>query len=188
MAKLVDAALMSLDGYVAYTGSNFDWAMPGAEVHAFINDLEHGYGRLLYGRRTYEVMTFWEDRAALKDEPQVVQEYVEILRAADKIVYSRSLRTARTARTRLVSEFDARAVQEMKARLPRDLAVGGTELAGVALHAGPVDEWHVFIAPAAVGGGAAALPKDLRLRLHLIDQRPYPNGMVHLHYQVRPWE
>ena len=186
MAKLVYMTLMSLDGYVADRSGNFDWAMPDAEVHAFVNELERGYGTLLYGRRMYDVMTFWEDQTALKDEPKVVQEYGEIWRAADKIVFSRSLRAARTARTRLVGEFDASEVREMKVRAPRDLAVGGSELAGVAFHAGLVDEIRLIIVPVAVGDGTAALPRDMQVPLVLLDERTFANGMVHLHYVVGP--
>jgi dihydrofolate reductase len=185
MAKLVYTALMSLDGYVADKAGSFDWAMPNEEVHAFVNDLERANGTLLYGRRMYEVMTFWEDAAALKDEPKVVQEYGEIWRAAEKMVYSRSLHATSTARTRLASKFDAQEVRELKSHAQRDLAIAGAELAGVAFHAGLVDEVGVVIAPVVVGGGKAALPSDIRLILDLQDRRIFANGMVHLHYQVR---
>ncbi len=64
MAKLIYAAITSLDGYVADREGNFDWAAPDEEVHAFVNDLERPIGTYLYGRRMYEVMTYWESAAA----------------------------------------------------------------------------------------------------------------------------
>ena len=60
MARLVYAALASLDGSVADEDGRFDWAEPDAEVHAFVNDLERSIGTYLYGRRMYEVMVWWE--------------------------------------------------------------------------------------------------------------------------------
>jgi dihydrofolate reductase len=54
MAKPIDAAITSLDGYVEDEEGKFDWAMPDGEVHAFVSDLERAIGTYLYGRRMYE--------------------------------------------------------------------------------------------------------------------------------------
>jgi dihydrofolate reductase len=59
MAKLINAGLISLDGYIADEAGNFNWAEPDEEVHAFINDLERPIGTYLYGRKMYEVMSAW---------------------------------------------------------------------------------------------------------------------------------
>jgi len=63
MAKLIYAAIASLDGYVEDEEGRFDWAAPDEEVHAFVNDLERPIGTYLYGRRMYETMVFWRPRA-----------------------------------------------------------------------------------------------------------------------------
>jgi riboflavin biosynthesis pyrimidine reductase len=73
----------------------------------------------------------------------------------------------------------------MKACAGRDLTVGGPALAGQALKAGLVDECHLFVAPIVVGGGSPALPPGVRLTLHLLDERRFRSGMVHLHYRLR---
>jgi dihydrofolate reductase len=62
MANLIYSAITSLDGYVADEEGNFDWAAPDGEVHAFVNGLERPIGTYLYGRRMYEVMTYWGRR------------------------------------------------------------------------------------------------------------------------------
>src|SRR5579885_3656280 len=105
MAKLIYSAITSLDGYIADEQGNFDWAAPDEEVHAFVNDLERNVGTYLYGRRMYEVMVAWETMPA--DEPPVINDYAEIWRRAQKIVYSRSVTDVASARTRLEREFDA---------------------------------------------------------------------------------
>ena len=170
MAKLIYAAIASLDGYVEDEEGRSDWSMPDEEVHAFVNDLERPIGTYLYGRRMYETMVFWD--------------YAGIWRAAEKIVYSRTLQTVSSARTRIEREFDRDAVRRLKQSSGADIAVGGAELAGHAIGAGLVDECHLFLCPIVVGGGKRALPDNVRAQLELLDERRFRNGVVHLHYRV----
>jgi dihydrofolate reductase len=181
MAKLIYAAITSLDGYVADEHGNFDWAAPDDEVHRFVNDLERPIGTYLYGRRMYEVMVYWETFGSGHDQ---ARDYAEIWRAAEKIVYSRTLETVSTARTRLERDFDPEAVQQLKASAGADIGVGGPELAAQAIRAGLVDELHLFLTPIVVGGGNSALPDDVRLELELLEERRFDGGVVHLHYRT----
>ncbi|HKV84524.1 MAG TPA: dihydrofolate reductase family protein [Ktedonobacterales bacterium] len=182
MAKLIYSAIMSLDGYVADEDGNFDWAAPDEEVHTFVNELERPIGVYLYGRRMYEVMVAWETMPALADQPLSVRDFAAIWQAADKIVYSKTLETVSSARTRIERDFDHEAVRRMKALAGSDISVGGPELAAQAIKAGLVDECHLFVAPILVGGGNHALPNNVRLQLELLDERRFGNGVVHLHY------
>jgi riboflavin biosynthesis pyrimidine reductase len=72
----------------------------------------------------------------------------------------------------------------MKAAARRDITVGGPDLAAHAFKAGLVDECHMFLAPIVVGGGTQSLPDD-RLKLELLDERRFGNGMVYLRYLTR---
>jgi dihydrofolate reductase len=184
MAKLIYSAIMSLDGYVADENGSFDWAAPDEEVHAFVNELERPVGTYLYGRRMYETMRVWETMR-LDDQPAVVREFGEIWRAADKIVYSKTLDEVSSARTRLERDFDPDAVGRMKAAAGRDLTVGGPSLATQAIRAGLVDEYHLFLTPVVVGGGNQALPDGVRLQLELLDERRFGGGVVDLHYRAK---
>jgi dihydrofolate reductase len=184
MAKLIYAAIASLDGYVEDEEGRSDWAMPDEEVHAFVNDLERPIGTYLYGRRMYETMVFWETASAEADEPAVFWDYAEIWRATEKIVYSRTLQTVSSARTRIEREFDRDAVRQLKQSSAADIAVGGAELAGQAIGAGLVDECHLLLCPIVVGGGKRAVPDNVRAHLELLDERRFRNGVVHLHYRV----
>ena len=184
MVKLIYTAIASLDGYVADEKGGFEWAAPDEQVHAFVNDHERAIGTYLYGRRLYQVMSFWES-VDTTGEPPVVADYAGIWRAADKVVFSRTLQTVSTARTRLVRDFDPEAVRQWKRSAERDISVGGAELAEVALRAGLVDECHLFLNPVIVGGGTAALPDGLRLDLELLDEDRFANGVVHLHYRLQ---
>ncbi len=185
MAKLIYSAITSLDGYVADEDGNFDWAAPDEEVHAFVNDLERPVGTYLYGRRMYEVMLPWETAHTLADQRPVMQEFAQIWRAADKIVYSTTLDTVSSARTRIERRFDPEAVRELKARAGRDITVGGPDLAAQAIRAGVVDERQLFLTPVVVGGGTPSLPDDVRANLELLDERRFAGGVVHLRYRTR---
>jgi dihydrofolate reductase len=185
MAKLIYAAIASLDGYVEDEEGRFDWAAPDEEVHAFVNDLERPTGTYLYGRRMYETMVFWETASTEADEPAVFRDYAELWRAAEKIVYSRTLQTPSSARTRIEREFEPDAIRELKRSSTGDIAVGGAELAGQAIGAGLVDECHLFLCPVVIGGGKRALPDNVRAPLELLDERRFKSGFVHLHYRVR---
>ena len=144
-------------------------------MHAFINELERPVGTYLYGRRMYETMVAWE---SVDSHP-----YAEIWRAAEKIVYSRTLESVASARTRIERDFDPEAVQRLK--MEGDVSVGGPALAAEAIRAGLVDEYHLFLVPVVVGGGKRALPGGVRLELELLDERRFDSGVAYLGYRQR---
>jgi dihydrofolate reductase len=183
VAKLIYSAIGSLYGYFADESGRFDWAEPDEDVHAFVNDLERSVGTYLYGRRMYDVMVAWETIEP-SDQPASIRDYAEIWRAADKVVYSTSLKNLSSARTRIEREFDPEAVRQLKAGTERDLSVGGPDVAAQAMRAGLVDELHLFVAPVIVGGGKRALQDGRRVQLELLDERRFGNGTVYLRYRT----
>jgi dihydrofolate reductase len=175
--------ISSLDGYVADNDGNFDWAEPDEEVFAFVNDGERPIGTYLYGRRMYEVMRYWETAPTAGDHPAVVRDFAGIWQGADKIVYSTTLETASTRRTRIERAFDPEAIRRLKATAGADITVGGPHLAAAAIKAGLVDEYHFYLTPIVVGGGTRSLPGDVRVKVELVNERRFANGVVHLHYR-----
>jgi dihydrofolate reductase len=182
MAKLIYSAIASLDGYVEDASGEFDWAAPDEEVHAFVNELERPLGTYLYGRRMYETMVYWETDDY---EAAVARDYAAIWRAAEKVVYSRTLPAVSSERTRIEREFDAAAVRRLKESSGSDISIGGAELAGQAIAAGLVDELQLLLVPVLVGGGKRALPNDVGAQLELFDERQFQRGTVFLRYRVR---
>ena len=178
---LIYAMIASLDGYVEDESGRFDWAAPDEEVHAFVNELERPIGTYLYGRRMYETMVAWE---TMDDEHPVMRDFAELWRAAEKIVYSRSLESASSARTRVEHDFDAGAVRRLKESAQGDIGIGGPELAGQAIAAGLVDECHLIVVPVLVGGGKRAFPDGVRVDLELLDERRFAGGAVYLRYKL----
>jgi dihydrofolate reductase len=180
MANLTYVAIASLDGYVEDEQGKFDWAAPDEEVHSFVNELERPVGTYLYGRRMYETMVYWESDS---DRPPVYNDYAEIWRAAEKVVYSRTLQTVSSGRTRIEREFDASAIRQLKESSRSDISIGGANLAGQAIAEGLVDECHIFLGPVLVGGGKRALPAGIRAGLILLDEHRFRNGVVYLRYR-----
>jgi len=186
VARLIYSVIASLDGYVEDEDGRFDWAAPDQEVHAFFNDLERPVGTYLYGRRMYETMVYWDDPTEPSAQPPFVHDFAEIWQAAEKIVYSRTLPAASSARTRIEREFDPEAVRQLKATAGRDVSIGGPDLAAQALEAGLVDELRLVLVPVLVGGGKRALPEDrARIDLELLGERRFTNGAVFLRYRIR---
>lgn len=185
MAKLIYSGITSLDGYVADEDGTFDWSAPDEEVHRFVNEVERPIGTYLYGRRMYEVMLYWETADAVTDQHEVERDYTAIWQAADKIVYSSTLKHVSSARTVIEPAFDPDLVRQMKSTAAQDISIGGPHLAAQAIKAGLVDEYQMFVGPIAVGGGKAFLPAKVRLDLELVDEHRFGNGVVALRYRPR---
>ncbi len=181
MADLVYTANISVDGYTEDPDGRIDWSAPDEEVFSFIKELERPAGTYLYGRRMYEAMLCWE--SAIPDEGYV-REFADIWRDADKVVYSRSLASVSSARTRLEHDFDPDAVRRLKAAAAQRITIGGANLAGQALAAGLVDELRLLTVPVVLGGGKPWFPNGVSLPLRLLETRRFASGVVYLRYRL----
>jgi riboflavin biosynthesis pyrimidine reductase len=127
------------------------------------------------------VLLLWVGR----DRSAWARDFARTWRAADKIVYSKTLTQVSMPRTRLERTFDVDGIREMKLRAAHDLVISGHELAAYAFRAGLVDEIKLFIAPI-IRGGKKSLSDGVRLGLELVDERRFKgSGVVHLHYRLR---
>ena len=185
MAKLIYASNMSLDGCTEDERGDFGWAPPDDEVFAFITNVMRSAGTYLYGRRMYETLAVWETDPTLVARSALTADYADAWQAADKIVYSSSLATPITAKTRLERHFDPATIVSLKAGASSDLLIGGPNLAAQARVAGLVDELALFVWPVVLGGRTPALPITTRSDLELIDEHRFSCGALHLRYRVR---
>jgi dihydrofolate reductase len=184
MAKLIYFTPTSLDGYIADETGNLDWSAPDEEVFAFITGLERSIGMYLYGRKMYETMAVWETPEVIPGRTPAMLDFARIWQAADKVVYSKSRETVSAPKTRLEREFHPQAVRELKAQSPLDISVSGPTLAAHAIRTGLVDEYHLLVVPTMLGGGKRVLPSNVLIRLDLLDERRFANGMVYLRYHA----
>jgi len=181
MAPLTAFFICSLDLRTTDASGRFDWAEPPEDLHAYANDREREIGTHLYGRRMWETMRFWE---TMPDEDSVMGDFGRIWRAAEKVVFSSTLGSVDTARTRLERRFDPGAVRALKASSEAPLSISGPDLAASAFAAGLVDELELLLVPVVVGEGPRALPDGFASRLELLEQRTFPAGWVSLRYAV----
>ncbi len=184
MAKLIYVTNVSLDGFIEDEHGDFQWTEPDDGYFSFITDLIRPVGTYLYGRRLYESMAVWETDPTLATRSELLADFAHVWQAADKVVYSRTVAAAGTARTRLERGFDPDAVRAMKSAAVADLMIGGADLASQAFAAGLVDEIHLFVCPVLAGGGKPGLPTGVRLDLTLLDERSFDNGTAFLGYRV----
>ncbi len=184
MGTLIYTGIISLDGYINDAHGHFDWAMPSDEVHAFVNDLERDVGLYLYGRRMYDLMSYWETPSPDILESPTTADFQRVWSAARKVVYSTSLDAVATENTTVERVFDPDAVADLVGRSATDVSIGGAHLAAHALRAELVGEIRMLVVPVVVGGGTAFLPEGLRLDLELLDERRFANGTVYLRYAV----
>jgi dihydrofolate reductase len=184
MGKLIYTALASLDGFVADAQGNFDWAEPAEDVHSYINGLEAQNQTLLLGRKIYEIMAFWESEDAMLGLPAYIQDFGRIWRKADKIVFSRTLKSAGGSRATIRSNFESEEIKSLKETAEANIGIGGSELAGVAMSQGLVDELNLFVFPVVVGDGKPAIARGTSVRLSLEETKRFESGVVVLHYKV----
>ncbi|QMV44770.1 dihydrofolate reductase family protein [Cohnella cholangitidis] len=184
MAKLIYPVNVSLDGYIEDERGNIEWSISDDETYAFWTDFQRTIGTYLYGRRMYVSMAYWETANASGDLPEEKREFEQIWRAAEKIVYSRTLQTVSSAKTRIERGFDPDAIRRLKESSGADITIGGSEFAGRAMSAGLIDECHLLLNPIVLGGGKRAFPDNLSMRLELLGERRFRSGVVHLHYRV----
>ena len=185
MAKLVYAMITSLDGYAEAAEGGLGTGADDDEVHTYIGDLFRPIGTFLYGRRMYETMVFWEAAHTEPNVPPHILQYARDWQAAEKVVYSTTLESVSSAKTRIERTFDPDAVRRLKNEADHNLSVDGPNLAAQAIRAGLVDEYHLFMTTSVVGGGKRFFPDGVRLDLELVGERSFDSGLIHAHYRTR---
>ena len=169
-------------------GGHYDWSLPTEGSTAFITEVMRPIGTYLYGRKNYETMSFWEAPDLTNMTGPENQDFMRIWQSADKIVYSKSLESVTTQKTRLEKDFDVQKIQELKKKSDKDLCIGGPTLAALAIRNNLVEEIHLFVVPTTIGNVIPVipvLPKDIVLRLELIEERRFSEGWVYLNYRIQ---
>jgi dihydrofolate reductase len=150
MGKLVFGMMQSLDGYVAGAGGGSQLPRPGDQLHRHFNDYVRGLAGIIYGRRMYEVMRYWDD-----DQPDwdaVELDFAAAWRARPKWVVSRTLDSVGPNAT-LVRDDAGAFVRALKAKLDGEIDVAGPELAGSLTALGLIDEYRLYFRPFILGRG-----------------------------------
>lgn len=162
MGKLIFAMMQSLDGYVAASDGTL-FAPPGAALSRHFADYERTLAGVLYGRRMYEVMRYWDDDRP--DWDALDRDFAAVWRAHPKWVVSRTLKSAGPNATLVDRDVEA-FVRGLKSEIHGDIAVAGPGLAGSLSKVGLIDQYRLYFVPVVLGGGKpyfADTPPELRL-------------------------
>jgi dihydrofolate reductase len=188
MRKLIVCNIMSLDGYVAGPGGNVMVLPMDGFFDEYNLERLRAADTLLLGATTYlGLKGYWPAVAAdpttspaVAANPQVADLHRETGQRNNqipKVVVSDSLTTDDTApwaeTTSIVRRADARrAVAELKDRPGRDILMFGSRtLWNDLLAGGLVDELHLMVGPAVLGGGTPAFGAGPVPPLRLADVR-----------------
>jgi dihydrofolate reductase len=183
MRKVIYSMGVSLDGFITGPDGEIDWSAPDEELHRFHNEQAREMGAHLYGRRLYEVMTYWETADESRPAPEHELEFARIWKATPKVVFSRTLERVE-GNASLVRDHIAEEVARLKEQPGKDLAVGGAGLAATFMKLGLIDEYRPFVHPVVLGGGTPYFPPlDERINLQLVETRTFCSGVVYVRYQ-----
>ena len=174
MAKLVYGLSQSLDGYV----DHMKLGPPPPEAFQHFVGLVRGATGLIYGRRTYEIMRYWEED--LPDWDAQDREFAAVWRSKPKWVVSRSLESVGPNSTLVADDFE-KLICRLKAELPGEIHVAGPVLAQSLTDAGLIDEYRLYLRPVVLGGGQPFFAGP-RPPLHLVASDVIADEVIRLTY------
>src|SRR5256886_14552451 len=183
MRKLIYSMGVSLDGFIAGPDGEIDWSAPDEELHRFHNQQARETGVHLYGRRLYEVMTYWETAEQNPSARDYELEFARIWRETPKIVFSSTLEKVEGNATLARGEAAAE-VAKLKQQPGGDLAVGGAGLASALMRHGLIDEYRLFVSPVVLGAGTRYFPAlEERIGLELAGTRTFGSRVLYSRYR-----
>lgn len=180
--KVIYSMLVSLDGFIEGPNRELDWHVIDEEFHKFVNDQQGEFDTYLYGRRLYEVMTYWETADTNPSAPEYELEFARIWKKMPKIVFSKTLEKVQ-GNARLVRDNIAAEITKLKAQPGKNMDLGGPNLASTFMRLGLIDEYRLFVQPVILGSGTPMFPVlGDKINLRLVETRTFGSGVIYLCY------
>jgi dihydrofolate reductase len=182
MRKLSVFNLVTLDGYISGEGGDISWHRVDKEFQKYAEKNSNSGNTLLFGRVTYEMMAnYWPSADALKDDPVVARG----MNRSPKIVFSRTLKKADWANTRLVKGDLLGEVRKLKKQSGKGLTIiGSGSIVAQLAQAGLIDEYQLLLNPVILGKGRTMFEGvERKPTLKLTSTRTFGNGNVLLCYE-----
>jgi dihydrofolate reductase len=182
--RLYIANMISADGYFEGQGHDLSWHNVDAEYNDYSIDMLESVDRLLFGRKTWEMMAaYWSTEQAKKNDPQVAG----LMNSLPKHLCSRTLKKADWQNSHIVREPALETIGAWKKEEGRDIAVfGSSELCKALLQAGLVDELRLIVTPVLLGQGHSLFEGlTAQHKLTLMGLQSYASGNILIRYKPR---
>jgi dihydrofolate reductase len=183
MQRLSAFTMVSLDGFFAGADGDLSWAHANdPEWNTFVQGNASGGGTLVFGRKTYELMTrYWPTPTAMRNEPVVA----ERMNSGPKVVFSRTIDEASWSNTRLVKGDLASEIRRMKKETGKGIVIlGSGSIVSQLSQEDLIDEYQVVVYPIVLGEGKRFFGGvTKRVPLRLTKARAFSNGNVVLWYE-----
>jgi dihydrofolate reductase len=145
MAKIVYGLQQSLDGYVDHLELK-----PSLALFRHFTEHVRGLTGIVYGRRMYEVMRYWDEDLA--DWVAKEHDFAAAWRSQPKWVVSRTLKSVGPNATLVEDDIEA-VIRRLKAQQVGEIEVAGPDLAGSLTNVGLIDEYRLYLHPTVLGSG-----------------------------------
>lgn len=179
MRKIVAAFNMTLDGICDHTAG-----IPDEEIHQHYSDLIDNSDFILYGRKTYELMQFWQDLLQNPSGEKSMDDFARSIDKTQKIVFSNTLNetgwdSAELAKTNLNKE-----VLELKDQSGKDILIGSRSLIIQLLNDNLIDEFQICIYPIIEEKGLLLFDQiKEKISLKLVNSKLFKSGAIVLYYK-----
>ncbi len=184
MRNLIVSNLISLDGFMAGPNDEIDWflGIKDKQFESYAAALLGTADTLLFGRKTYELMAdYWPSATSVTEDPRII----DAMNSYQKIVFSRSLDSAKWNNSVLMKRGIPEVVRNLKREPGKHMLVyGSRSIVGELARTRLIDEYILFIVPVLLGSGKSHFPDTGgRVELNPIETGRFPTGVVLLRYR-----
>lgn len=181
MRKIIGALNMTIDGICDHTAG-----IPDEAIHMHYKELLHQGDAILYGRKTYELMTYWQTILENPSEEKTMNEFALAIDTIPKIVFSNTLKEINWKSASLAQNNLKEEVVALKNQSGKAIFVGSRSLIIALLQLNLIDELQLCIHPMVEGKGLS-LFEDIRERMvfNLVKHKSFTNGAIILYYQPK---
>jgi len=174
MAKFVYALMQSLDGYV----DHMKLGPPAPAAFRHFTRQVRGLTGLIYGRRTYEIMRYWDENSPDWDAED--RDFAAAWQTQPKWVVSRSLKSVGPNATVVAGDFEE-ILRRLKAELDGEIHVAGPVIAQSLSEVSLIDEYRLYLRPVVLGGGQPFFA-GYRPPLHFVGSDLIADDVIRLSY------
>ncbi|MET0388900.1 MAG: dihydrofolate reductase family protein [Polyangiales bacterium] len=185
MGKVIFGMMLSLDGFIAGREGGPQLPMPGPALHKYWNDQVAHVQVMLYGRKMYEVMRYWDTADQAADASEVELEFAKLWQAKPKRVVSTTLREVGPNASLVGADLSAE-ISALKQRFDGEIDVAGPTLAGHLSRLGLIDEYRLYFQPVVLGGGLAFFSEGVSIaELVPLGSEDLPEGVKLLRFGAK---